>query len=93
LRKTKGLHIGEDHEQARANILAGNKNRCHRYFRHCGLLLDHKLLEMTMNKQTSDKRTELENFCLWLEERGYLDDDWRNEEPKAVDEYLKEKKL
>jgi len=34
----------------------------------------------------------LTDFCNWLEDAGYLDDDWWREEPKAVDRYLFERK-
>ena len=30
----------------------------------------------------------LASFCQWLENHGYVDDDWWIEEPKAVDRYL-----
>ena len=37
-----------------------------------------------------DKQIELlEKFCFFLEEQGYLDVDWRAEEPFAIDEFLK----
>ncbi|MFA6992881.1 MAG: hypothetical protein WC269_06475 [Candidatus Gracilibacteria bacterium] len=32
----------------------------------------------------------LEEYSVFLEERGYLDDDWKFESPNAVDEFLKE---
>jgi hypothetical protein len=35
----------------------------------------------------------LTDFCEWLEDAGYLDDDWRREEPKAINEYLRQRKL
>jgi len=31
----------------------------------------------------------LEKYSLFLEESGYLDTDWRSEEPFAIDEFLK----
>ena len=34
----------------------------------------------------------LTDFCNWLEDAGYLDDDWWCENPKAVDRYLFERK-
>lgn len=34
----------------------------------------------------------LEEFCIFLEEHGYTDADWRAEEPYAIDEFLKTKK-
>ena len=37
-------------------------------------------------------RDTLASFCQWLENRGYLDDDWWLEEPKAVDRFLAENK-
>ena len=40
-----------------------------------------------------DWKNLLQDYSEWLEERGYLDDDWRCEDPKAVEEYLKERKL
>lgn len=33
----------------------------------------------------------LENYSEWLEEHGYLDIDWRAEEPLAINEYLNDK--
>ena len=44
-------------------------------------------------KPRKNIREILEEYSKWLEEKGYLDDDWWREEPKAVDEYLKEKFL
>ena len=36
------------------------------------------------------KENELLNeFCLFLEEHGYMDTDWRAEEPYAIDEFKK----
>lgn len=34
----------------------------------------------------------LEAYSLFLEERGYMDMDWRAEEPLAIGEFLKENK-
>ena len=40
----------------------------------------------------SDKIKLLEKFALFLEKEGYMDTDWRGEEPFAIDEFLKEDK-
>ena len=40
-------------------------------------------------KERSDLIEQLEAFALFLEENGYMDTDWRSEEPYAIDEYLK----
>lgn len=34
----------------------------------------------------------LDEFCRWLENKSYLDDDWWRENPKAVDTFLSENK-
>ena len=40
-----------------------------------------------------DKRTQLidilEPYSMWLTKNGYMDTDWKDEEPFAIDEYLK----
>lgn len=33
----------------------------------------------------------LEDYSKWLEKHGYLDIDWRAEEPLAINEYLNDK--
>ena len=33
----------------------------------------------------------LNEFCLWLEDQGYMDTDWRAEEPYAIDEFMKQR--
>lgn len=40
-------------------------------------------------KERSELITQLELFALFLEEQGYMDTDWRTEDPYAIDEYLK----
>ena len=45
-----------------------------------------------INKQRSDKITLLEAYSLFLEKDGYMDIDWRAEEPYAIDEFLKPNK-
>lgn len=35
----------------------------------------------------------LQKYSEWLEDRGYLDDDWRREEPKAIDWYFEEQEI
>jgi hypothetical protein len=42
-------------------------------------------------KQRSNKIEALEKYSLWLTKNGYMDTDWKDEEPFAIDEYLKEK--
>lgn len=42
-------------------------------------------------KERSDKITLLESYSLFLEKDGYMDIDWRAEEPYAIDEFLKPK--
>ncbi len=32
----------------------------------------------------------LEEYSKWLQQHGYIDTDWCCEEPKAIDEFLKE---
>lgn len=31
----------------------------------------------------------LEKYSMWLCKHGYMDTDWKDEEPKAIDEFLK----
>lgn len=35
-------------------------------------------------------REELEKFCEWMMDAGYIDTDWFAEEPKAIDSYIEE---
>ena len=44
-------------------------------------------------KVRSDKMILLEAYSLFLEKNGYLDIDWRSEEPFAIDEFMKQNKL
>lgn len=37
-------------------------------------------------------RASLEHFLEWLTEHGYTDTDWKDEEPKAIDEYVRKLK-
>lgn len=39
-----------------------------------------------------DKIDFLNIFCQWLERHGYMDTDWKDEEPYAIDEFLKEQR-
>lgn len=39
--------------------------------------------------QLGEKLNLLNQYSLWLEEQGYMDTDWRTEEPFAIDEFLK----
>jgi len=49
--------------------------------------ISHKTLE-----DVEAKENDLLNlFCLFLENQGYLDIDWRAEEPFAIDEFKKSK--
>ena len=41
-------------------------------------------------KKRSDKMILLEAYSLFLEKNGYLDTDWRAEEPFSIDEFMKE---
>ena len=34
----------------------------------------------------------LYEYSMWLMEQGYMDTDWRDEEPYAITEYMMEKK-
>ena len=43
-------------------------------------------------KVRSDNMILLESYSLFLEKNGYLDIDWRAEEPFAIDEFMKENK-
>jgi hypothetical protein len=40
----------------------------------------------------SKKMALLEQFALFLEKQGYMDTDWRTEEPYAIDEFIKDNK-
>ena len=44
-------------------------------------------------KKRSDKMALLEAYSLFLEKNGYLDIDWRAEEPFALDVFMEENKL
>ncbi len=53
-----------------------------------------RMATKTMNHKTLEdveaKENDLLNeFCLFLEEQGYTDIDWRAEEPFAIDEFKK----
>ena len=37
----------------------------------------------------SDEICLLEKYSLWLTKNGYMDTDWKDEEPFAIDEFLK----
>lgn len=39
------------------------------------------------NKERSEVAL-LKNFCEFLEEHGYTDDDWRTEKPTAIEKFL-----
>jgi len=41
-------------------------------------------------KLRSEKILLLERYSLWLTKKGYMDTDWKDEEPFAIDEFLKE---
>ena len=45
---------------------------------------------MTDESQRSKDIKLLEKYSMWLEEYGYLDIDWRAEEPLAIGEFLNE---
>lgn len=45
--------------------------------------------KLTYRAQVIELLTAYSDF---LEESGYMDTDWRSEEPKAIDEFLKENK-
>jgi hypothetical protein len=40
-------------------------------------------------RERSDAIKLLEAYSLFLEKNGYIDTDWRTEEPFAIDEFLK----
>ncbi len=42
-------------------------------------------------KHRSDKIELLTAFCMWATKQGYMDTDWKDEEPFAIDEFLKQK--
>lgn len=42
------------------------------------------------NRRKFDVVAVLEMYSLFLERNGYMDVDWRTEEPYAIDEFLKE---
>ena len=48
-----------------------------------------KIMENTLQNR-SDKIKFLEEYSLFLEKNGYMDTNWRVEEPFAIDEFLKE---
>jgi len=47
-------------------------------------------LESDNIKDRSDKITLLESYSNFLMDHGYLDTDWQDEPPYAIDEFLKE---
>jgi len=49
------------------------------------ITMNHKTLEDVEAKENDL----LNEFCLFLEDQGYLDVDWRAEEPFAIDEFKK----
>lgn len=46
-----------------------------------------------MTKEEINKRNEavalLQEYSMWLTKNGYMDTDWKDEEPYAIDEFLK----
>ena len=55
---------------------------------HTAPVVDHAN-EKAALKERSKIIDLLEKYSLWLEKQGYLDTDWRSEEPFAIDEFLK----
>ena len=55
------------------------------------IVISKKAVDEKMSKKET-LREILEKYSRWLEDAGYLDDDWWCEEPKAVDRYLFERK-
>jgi len=43
-------------------------------------------------KNRSDVITLLKEYSLFLEKEGYMDIDWRAEEPYAIDEFVRQRK-
>lgn len=54
--------------------------------------LHEEFIRASILKERSDQITLLEAYSKFLEERGYLDTDWRTEAPYAIDEFLKTQK-
>ena len=50
----------------------------------------YKAREAKKLKVRSDNMILLEAYSLFLEKNGYLDIDWRAEEPFAIDEFMKQ---
>jgi hypothetical protein len=46
-------------------------------------------LQNMNRKERSHQIDLLEKYSLWLTKHGYMDTDWKDEEPFAIDEFLK----
>ena len=44
------------------------------------------------HKKEVEQRELLEEYSKWLEKHGYIDTDWWQEEPKAIDEFMNQRK-
>ena len=54
--------------------------------------IDHSILKNNTTSQLSlrsDKIELLEKYSIWLTKHGYMDTDWKDEPPYAIDEFLK----
>ena len=60
------------------------------------LTKDFNQADMALKKSWWAKRTNdidlLQDYSMWLTKNGYMDTDWKDEEPFAIDEYLKQRK-
>ena len=56
--------------------------------------LESRPVEKMLNlKLQSDVITLLEKYSVWLMHHGYMDTDWKDEEPFAIDEFMIELKI
>ena len=44
------------------------------------------------HKKEVEQRELLEEYSKWLEKHGYIDTDWWQEDPKAIDEFMNQRK-
>lgn len=61
----------------------------YRYDEEGNLIHDHSITWDIKLKESSDTIKLLEAYSKWLEKQGYINYDWNDEHPFAIDEFLK----
>ena len=64
---------------------------CSKSLRDAIVRVCHKSMQEYADHRVNNAVCEvLEEYSLWLCKNGYIDTDYRDEEPKAIDEFMKE---